>query len=142
MPEFDFGSLIVEKSKKKVDLRPPKPPVKIEKIEAIPSLKTREVDRKREVKRIIEILEINNTNKEDIEDIKIAISSEWKRFREFLDTGKPERENTKVIHRKRRVRSEVRDKIEELKDKYRIPYKEVVKELDQVLAERKAKIES
>jgi len=95
-----------------------------------------ESDRKREIGRILNLLEINGVSKEDIEDIKISMGIEWKMFRELLDSGKSRRIKTIEIHRIRTARHEVRDKIEELKDKYKIPYKEVVSELKQVLLKR------
>lgn len=94
-------------------------------------------DRKREVKRILNLLEINGVSKEDIEDIKISLSIVWKMLREFLDTGKSYRMKTMDIHRIRTERHVVRDKIEELKYKYKIPYKEVVSELKNVLLKKK-----
>ncbi len=81
-------------------------------------------------------MEVGGVPKEDIEDIKISMGIEWKMFRELLDSGKSRRMKTTDIHRIRTERHEVRDKIEELKDKYKIPYKEVVSELKHVLLKR------
>lgn len=94
-------------------------------------------DRRKETKRILNILEANKIEEEDIEDIRLALSSEFKRFREFMDSGRPHREPVDEIHRARSERRKVRDKIEELKDKYKIPYKAVINELKNVLERRK-----
>jgi len=103
----------------------------------LPSDIKSESERKKEIRRILNLLEVGGVSKEDIKDIKISLSIVWKMLREFLDTGKSRRMKTMDIHRIRTERHEVRDKIEELKDKYKIPYKEVVSELKHVLLKKK-----
>jgi len=93
-------------------------------------------DRRKEMKRILNILKVNKIVKEDIEDIKLALSSEFKRFREFMDSGISHREPISEIHRVRRERKKVRNKMEELKEKYKIPYKAVINELKNILEKR------
>lgn len=98
-----------------------------------------ESDRKKEIRRILNLLEVSGVSKEDIEDIRVSLGIVWKMFREVLDSGKSTRKRTTDIHRIRTERHNVRDKIEELKDKYKIPYKEVVSELKHILLKKKIK---